>query len=80
MVGAVQLERPYFYCPSCRVGVYPFDEILDLSPGRTQLDVQKAAAKVVIELPYDAAQRLFRDLTGGGHGQRAHAYGDESSG
>ena len=23
MVGAVQLERPYFYCRACREGVYP---------------------------------------------------------
>ena len=42
LVGLVQLERPYFYCPACHVGLYPLDEILGLSPGRTQLDVQKA--------------------------------------
>jgi hypothetical protein len=28
MVGAVQLERPYFYCTLCRCGHYPFDEVL----------------------------------------------------
>jgi hypothetical protein len=66
LVGAVQLERPYFYCPACRVGLYPLDEVLDLAPGRTQLDVQKAAAKLVTEVPYDEAQRLFGDLTGVG--------------
>ncbi len=64
MVGAVQLERPYFYCTACRCGRYPFDETLDLTPGRKQLDVQKAAAQVVIELPYDTAQTVFHDLTG----------------
>ncbi len=64
MVGAVQIERPYFYCPGCRCGRYPFDETLDLTPGRKQLDVQKAAAQVVVELPYDTAQTVFRDLTG----------------
>lgn len=73
MVGAVQIERPYFYCPSCRCGRYPFDETLDLTPGRKQLDVQKAAAQVVVELPYDAAQTVFRDLTGVGMGsERMH--------
>jgi hypothetical protein len=64
MVGAVHLERPYFYCPGCRCGRYPFDETLGLTSGRKQLDVQKAAARVVIELPYGEAQRLFGDLTG----------------
>ena len=64
MVGVVQFELPYFYCTACRGGVYPFDEVLGLAPGRKQLDVQKAAAKVVTEMPYDEAQTLFRDLTG----------------
>lgn len=26
MVGAIALERPYFYCRACRYGVYPLDE------------------------------------------------------
>ena len=64
MVGAVQLERPYFYCPDCHCGRYPFDDTLGLIPGRKQLDVQKAAAQVVVELPYATAQTVFRDLTG----------------
>src|SRR3989449_5091218 len=73
LVGSVQLERPYFYCPACRVGPYPLDEVLGLSPGRTQLDVQKAAAKLVTEVPYDEAQRLFGDLAGVGVGsERMH--------
>src|SRR5688572_22484514 len=64
MVGAVQLERPYFYCRHCQQGTSPLDEALDLTPGRTQLDVQQAAARVVVDTPYDEAQTLFRDLTG----------------
>jgi hypothetical protein len=64
MVGRVRLERPYFYCRVCKEGVYPLDEALGLTPGRTQLDVQKAAAKLVIETAYDEAQVLFHALTG----------------
>jgi hypothetical protein len=64
MVGPVHVERPYFYCPSGCGGVYPFDQALDLSPGRKQLDVQRAAAQVAIEMPYEEAHTLFRDLTG----------------
>jgi hypothetical protein len=64
MVGRVRLERPYFYCRVCKVGVYPLDKALGLTPGRTQLDVQKAAARLVVETAYDEAQALFHDLTG----------------
>jgi hypothetical protein len=64
MLGQVRLERPYFYCRVCQAGVYPLDEALGLTPGRTQLDVQKAAARLVIETSYDEAQSLFHDLTG----------------
>ena len=73
MVGAVQIARPYFYCRACRCGVYPLDEALGLVPGRTQLDVQKAAVTLVTEVPYDEAQTLFGDLTGVGVGsERMH--------
>jgi hypothetical protein len=64
MVGPVQLERPYFYCRPCRFGLSPFDEALGVVAGSKQLDMQKAAANVVTEVPYDTAQSLFRDLTG----------------
>ena len=69
MVGPVQVERPYFYCTSGCGGVYPFDQVLDLAPGRKQLDVQQAAAQVAIEMPYEEAQTLFSDLTGVATGQ-----------
>ena len=68
MVGAVQIERPYVYCRTCRGGVYPLDAALGLAPGRTQLDGQKAAVTLGTAGPYDAAQTLFGDLTGGGLG------------
>ena len=46
-----------------------------MSPGRTQLDVQKAAAKLAAEVPYDEAQRLFGALTGVGLGsERMHTF------
>jgi len=73
MVGAVQIERPYFYCRTCRCGVYPLDAALGLAPGRTQLDVHKAAVTLVTEVPYDEAQTLFGALTGVGLGsERMH--------
>ena len=64
MVGAMRFERPYFYCKGCHKGRAPFDEVLDLTPGCKQLDVQQAAAQLVIEMPYEEAQSVFRNLTG----------------
>ena len=64
MGGPVHVERPSFYCTSGCGGVYPFAQALGLAPGRTQLDVQQAAAQVAIELLYEEAHTLFRDRTG----------------
>jgi Uncharacterised protein family (UPF0236) len=64
LVGPVQLERPYFYCHSCPLGRYPFDEAVGVSEGRLQLDVQQAAAELAIELPYETASMLFGRLSG----------------
>jgi len=80
MVGSLQLERPYFYCRTCRRGFYPFDEVLNLAPGHLQLDVQQAAAKVVIEMPYDEAQTFFSDLTGVSMGsERMHTLTNQAA-
>ena len=64
MVGAVQLERPYFYCRTCRLGHYPLDDKLGLSKGRFQLEVKQAAAELAIELPYEEASKCFGRLSG----------------
>ncbi len=63
-----------------RLGSYPFDEALGLTPGRKQLDVQKAAARVVIEMPYDEGQTLFDDLTGVSMGsERMHTLTNQAA-
>ena len=64
MVGAIALERPYFYCPVCRVGTYPLDEMLGVCAGRMQRDVQQAAVDLATEVPYETASRLFGRLSG----------------
>ncbi len=69
MGGPVQRERPYCYCRTCCCGLYPLDAVVGLTTGRTQLDVQKAAAKLVTEVPYDEAHTLFGALTGLGLGR-----------
>jgi hypothetical protein len=64
MVGAIELERPYFYCQVCRAGTYPLDVVLGVGAGRMQLDVQQAAVDLATEVPYETAARLFGRLSG----------------
>ena len=64
MVGVVELERPYFYCPVCRTGTYPLDEALAVNPGRLQRDVQQAAVDLATEVPYETASTLLGRLSG----------------
>jgi hypothetical protein len=62
--GEVEIERPYFYCKQCRKGYYPFDEELELAPERKQYDLQRAAAELFTEVPFERASQLFERLTG----------------
>src|SRR5205823_1974453 len=66
LVGAVALERPYFYCVPCQKGFSPLDAALELLPQRKQGDIHKAAAQLAAEVPYDTAAELFQELTGVG--------------
>lgn len=64
LVGEVELGRPYFYCVPCGQGFAPLDTTLGLAAGHKQFDIQQAAAKLAVEVPYETAQELFRELTG----------------
>jgi hypothetical protein len=64
MVGAIELERPYFYCVRCKEGFYPLDKELDLLGERKQEDVQKASLSLAAEVPYNPAHKVFEELTG----------------
>lgn len=64
MGGPVQLKRPYFSCRPCCCGLYPREEVVGCTAGCIQLDVHKAAAKLVTAVPSDEAQTLWRALTG----------------
>ena len=64
LVGDIDIERPYFYCRYCRLGRYPFDAVLGLSPGQIQLDVQQAAIDLATETSYESAASLLGRLSG----------------
>jgi hypothetical protein len=64
LVGAIRLQRPYFYCERCQCGTTPLDEVLQVTERRKQPDVQKAAVRLTKEVPYETACALFEELTG----------------
>src|SRR5215470_12477864 len=64
LVGAIALERPYFYCRHCHRGRYPLDDVLEVNAGRLQLDVQQAVIDLATEVPYETASSLFGRLSG----------------
>jgi hypothetical protein len=64
MIGDIEVQRPYFYCHHCHCGRYPLDEVLGLSAGRMQRDVQQAAVDLATELSYETAATLFGHLSG----------------
>lgn len=64
LVGAIRLQRPYFYCERCQLGTAPLDEALQLTERRKQPDVQRAAVRLTKEVPYETACELFEELTG----------------
>jgi hypothetical protein len=74
LVGAVHVERPYFYCTAGCGGFYPMDDALGLRAGRLQLDVQQAMADLATEVPYETASAMFGRVTGiGVSSERMHA-------
>jgi Uncharacterised protein family (UPF0236) len=62
--GEVEIERPYFYCKACRKGAAPFDAALEIAPQKKQYDLQRAAAELFTEVPYERASQIFTRLTG----------------
>lgn len=62
--GKVAVQRPYFYCKACHRGVLPYDEKLGLAPTCKQYDLQKKAARLFAEMPFERAAALFKELTG----------------
>ena len=64
LAGVFELERPYFYCTRCSLGLHPLDEALGLSPATKQDDVQSVGVWLATELPYEMAGETFKRCTG----------------
>lgn len=62
--GPGTLERPYFYCNTCKHGFHPLDEALEMSRAFHQYDLEEKVLKLAAEMPYERAAQLVSELTG----------------
>jgi len=64
LAGNFELERPYFFCTHCNLGIHPLDEALGLGPATKQDDIQNVGVWLATELPYELASETFKRCTG----------------
>lgn len=64
-VGAVTVERGYFYCKECRTGRYPLDEALGIPGGEHFSDgVQQGVCLLGVQMPFERTSQAMETLTG----------------
>lgn len=65
MQGEFELERPYFYCETCKGWAgHPLDIAVGLARERHQYDVQWNMVQLAADLPYETSAAHFDRLTG----------------
>lgn len=65
-LGPIQIERPYYLCPSCHRGQFPVDRELDITDTESSPGVRRMMAVVGHEVPFNlgrAQLKLLADLT-----------------
>jgi len=58
------IERPYFYCPVCKEGFHPLDELLEVAPEKHPYDIQAKSTQRAARMPFGESAELFGSLTG----------------
>jgi hypothetical protein len=65
LLGEMRIERPYYHCPHCHTGHWPWDKVLRLSPERLTPGAQEVASLLGIENSFgEAANRKLEKTTG----------------
>lgn len=82
--GNVTCRRPYYLCPHCHKGHYPFDNELGLRPNQMSAEMERLGGMVGVELPFGQGSDLFGELTLVGLSDQSldkatQAYGSEMS-
>ena len=63
-VGAVEVSRPYFLCPSCHAGQFPADQELDIVHTEFSPGVRRMQALVGQDAPFQRGREQLRCLAG----------------
>jgi hypothetical protein len=65
LVGAVELSRPYYHCEQCHEGIWPWDELLRLSPEKLTPGAQEVSSLGGILNSFGkAAERVLQKMSG----------------
>jgi hypothetical protein len=64
VVGEVELLRPYYLCPHCHRGQFPFDVVLDIENQDLSPGVRRMLAVVGSEAPFDHGRQQMQLLAG----------------
>lgn len=65
-IGTLTLDCPYCYCPSCKTCHSPYENALNLRPGKYQHDVQKVAARMASSETFEEAAEMLNEIYGFG--------------
>lgn len=63
-VGPVQLQRPYYLCPTCHQGQFPVDRDLDVEDTLVSPGVRRMLAVVGADAPFDHGRGQMKLLAG----------------
>lgn len=60
--GEVHYRRGYYLCATCHQGHYPLDEQLGLRPNEMSAEVERLAAYVGVQMPFEQGSKLLAEL------------------
>ena len=64
VVGAVEVSRPYYWCPACHAGQFPADVELDIANTEFSPGVRRMQAMVGQAAPFDQGREQLKVLAG----------------
>lgn len=65
-IGTLFLSCPYCYCPSCKSYHSPYENALNLRPGKYQHDAQKVIARMASSETFEEAAAMLNEIYGFG--------------
>ena len=61
-IGSMSFDCPYLFCPQCKAYHTPYEDILNLRPGKYQYDVQKVAALLSSKDTYEESADMLNEI------------------